>query len=417
LLESDVYVKTINADEHTHAHTQTRNLKLVVADTSIARTSLSGKNADFWLLGGASIFALIILLIGGYFKDSSIAVEKEMDGLMVSFSFLSIVCNNPHFILSYKFAYSRGFQFIREKWLQLLFVPCFLIGLFVFAYFGFEKTIDEFLPVTYLNSLFEKLGIPFDVAQIPDVGQAFMSLGVWGMFLSVGWHYSKQVFGSMLVYSRYDSYPLSTSQRLALKICLFSVAFANFFAISSQIKNGYFFLGQQLHFIVLPHFIVGFATVFSILALVYISYSIFYFNYKNFRKRPSLNFLVPLLAFYLWWFPWFVNPLFYLIMVPFFHSLQYLPFAHRMLDKSATPTSKQMLKYALQIFFVVIIGFLVFDAIPTKLDEIYKTQFHFGCSYFLIAAIVFLNIHHFFVDNVIWKFDQKEVRYALFKGE
>ena len=33
--------------------------------------------------------------------------------------------------------------------------------------------------------------------------------------------------------------------------------------------------------------------------------------------------------------------------------------------------------------------------------------------FFFIAAMLFINIHHYFIDNVLWRFHNKEVRELL----
>jgi hypothetical protein len=52
---------------------------------------------------------------------------------------------------------------------------------------------------------------------------------------------------------------------------------------------------------------------------------------------------------------------------------------------------------------MLIVGVLLFDIIPTWLDVKVQTRFEFGSSFFLIATLLFLNVHHFFVDSSIWR--------------
>ncbi len=366
-------------------------------------------------MGGASILVFLFVLSGELLRTDSLAIDQKLDSLVATFSVLALVCNYPHFLLAYKFAYARDLSFIFKNWLQLIFVPTFLIGIFTLAYFGFGKSIDEYFAVSTANSWAAKIGISFDLGQVDDIGQSILSFSIWGMLMCVGWHYSKQVFGSMMVYAKYDQYPISKSQRLVLKICLLSVAVANFFTLSGQSRNQYSYLGLKINTLIFPKFLSGLTTWVSVLILAYLLFAIVFKNYRTYKKWPSINFAVPFLAFYLWWFPWFVNPLFYIVLAPFFHCLQYLPFAYRMTNhKNAKPSPARIFRNGLLIFGVILLGFLIFDAIPMKLDQVLRTQWHFGCAYFLISTIVFMNIHHFFIDSVVWRLNQNEVKKALF---
>jgi hypothetical protein len=67
-----------------------------------------------------------------------------------------------------------------------------------------------------------------------------------------------------------------------------------------------------------------------------------------------------------------------------------------------------------QIITLVLVGFLAFDLLPGALDANLHTSINFNCLFFTIAAVVFINVHHFFIDSTIWKMDQKQVRDGLF---
>ena len=67
----------------------------------------------------------------------------------------------------------------------------------------------------------------------------------------------------------------------------------------------------------------------------------------------------------------------------------------------------------IRIAILILVGYLAFELIPTSLDKGLDTEWNLKTSFFLVSFAVFINIHHFFIDSVVWKFDQPEVRRNL----
>ena len=71
----------------------------------------------------------------------------------------------------------------------------------------------------------------------------------------------------------------------------------------------------------------------------------------------------------------------------------------------------------------LILGALLFSVAPTILDILAKNQVlpasmqygtAFGPSLYLFAFTIFVNIHHYFVDNVLWRKDNPSVKQYVF---
>jgi hypothetical protein len=137
---------------------------------------------------------------------------------------------------------------------------------------------------------------------------------------------------------------------------------------------------------------------------------------RNHRLPPAMAAL-PIIAMVLWWLPAAYNPVFY-ATVPLFHSLQYLPFATKVrrseLSESRSP---ERVRRGLVIGFVGLIGtgWLAFEVVPGLLDESIGSPGQPDLFFFLLAATLFLNIHHYLVDHVIWRFDSSMVRDHLLR--
>jgi hypothetical protein len=389
-----------------------------VSVRSAARsTSIINPTSDFWLLGGASIALWVVLAIGQVFRYSSDSIDSHFLQIGAFFSLMTLFCNHPHFMISYRFGYGRGLKFILQNGFSLLLVPAGLIAFYTVAYLKFDTQFADSAWLRGLNGVFAATGIDFRIGTLANVGTECLSLSVWLMYLTVGWHYSKQVFGCMMVYARYDGYPLSAIQRRLIQLSLFSVAFFNFFY--HAVKGRQYappdkFFNIPLVSIGLPRVLVPATGAVVALSLVLVCWIVYYKNYRESGKRPSANMLIAWIAFHVWWIPVLTLNEFYILAIPFFHSLQYLPFAYRLQrgEKGGSPT--KAFKTTLGLAALLLIGFSAFEWIPSQLDRALETQWYLKTWFFMIAFAVFINVHHFFIDSVVWKFNQPDVRDRLF---
>jgi hypothetical protein len=393
--------------------------KTEISFKALKRRAIINRSTDFWLLGGFSIVTWIFVLAAEGLRSMSAPLDRQMVNLPFTFGTLSLICNYPHFLASYQIAYGRGIKFILRNWFPLIVVPISLIMIFTFSYLTFDSQMSQFSWLIDFSSWLNGLPVSVQLGTMRDLGTEILSSSVWVMFFTVGWHYSKQVFGCMMVYSRYDNYPLNSMQRRLLKYCLFSVAFTSFVFTTSKSTGHELFLNIPMTPILIPIYFLWIGYAVSILLTMAVIIFVFFRNRRLHGLWPTLGFLIPAIAFYVWWYPLFLMPIFYLMVVPFFHSLQYLPFAFKMVSasnatKNARHTSRTT---ALQIGTLLIVGFMAFDLVPGVLDENFHTAIYFNCQFFTIAAVVFINVHHFFIDSTIWRMGQPEVENSLFQIE
>ncbi len=259
-------------------------------------------------------------------------------------------------------------------------------------------------------------GLTYQIGHSLNLGTEILSLSVRIMYVTVGWHYSKQVFGCMMVYGHFTKYRFNSLQKLILKVSLFSVAFFNFFNLSvsrSVAESTNYFFNIPITEIGFSSLFVSFFQMLTLLMFLLTIYFVFYKNYQETKKLPSLNIIVPYLAFHVWWIPPIRQHEFYFLIVPFFHSLQYLPFAYRLEVKRGEKNEMDHLLLSLKIIILLIAGIMAFEILPTFLDRSLDSYANFNTWYFMISFAVFINIHHFFIDSAIWKFDDPHVREKL----
>jgi hypothetical protein len=232
------------------------------------------------------------------------------------------------------------------------------------------------------------------------------------MIFTIGWHYTKQVFGCMMVYARFDGYALTTAQRNLTKWALLSIWGMNFVDnnIGGDFRQwgGFSYSSLDLPDIAGPisELIVG-AGFFLVV------YKVFYANYKATGDRPSPNLIAPFVALYVWWLPQTRQDEFYFLLVPLFHSLQYLAFAYKMEDTRLQGSHRREIRATAIIVGAVVAGWLAFEFVPDAFDSRLGTIDAWGIPFFLTAAMLFINIHHYFIDNVVWRFKDPRVRAYL----
>ncbi len=144
---------------------------------------------------------------------------------------------------------------------------------------------------------------------------------------------------------------------------------------------------------------------------------------ERFRKKQSLPPVTAILgyssALYLWTvFPAAIHP-FFILLVPALHSLQYILFVvkYKHTEYALSPIFEQKPSVYSLLYFVLIgvaLGALGFFFVPMALDYYIPLNTKvFGPEFFLFCAYIIINIHHYFIDNVIWRRENKSISQYL----
>lgn len=92
-----------------------RPTRPIVDSISERPRALTTRFVDFWLLGGASLLVWFVMFATQGFR-AAWAIDQHFKNLTVTTASLSLLVNYPHFLISYKLAYSRGRAFITTHW-------------------------------------------------------------------------------------------------------------------------------------------------------------------------------------------------------------------------------------------------------------------------------------------------------------
>lgn len=344
---------------------------------------LVSRAADFWVLGGASLLVYALMIVAGGFRNWY-GVSNHLGNLAITMATMSLIVNYPHFLASYRLAYGRGRDFLARHWFQTLLVPALLTGFLAYAYSLASEPSSQ------------------------KLCEQMLGLGINFMFFTVGWHYSKQAFGCVMVYAAYQQYPLDRVQRELVRWSLLSVWWYNF-AHGGLNRESVFW---SLHYAtwLLPDwfYLLSFGTFLGLAGAVL--YTVVYRNWRR-GHRPHPTMWVPYVAMLVWFAPCFRQPELYFYVVPFFHSLQYLAFVYRVEGARQTTNARA----TGLVLGLCLTGWLAFEVVPGNLDQSCNAMGTLGFSFCLIAFNLFINIHHYFLDNVLWRVrDDPEVRGALF---
>ncbi len=340
---------------------------------------------DVLLMGGLSI----IFCLGFWvFFDKSLSLFTVSQTAAT----LAFIVNHPHFLSSYMLLYGD----FRKKILKSK------------RYFFAAVIAPTILFAILVSALFNQ-------------NQALMGHIITGMFFLVGWHYVKQIFGCVIVSSAQRKIYYKAAERKLMLFNLFTVWFMSF--LGSHVGNGTFeFYGIPHHSLQLPPWTLqytywGVALSAALVVIMHIQ------KYIREGVKPSAPGVAAYAALYAWYLPTLSHPGFgYLI--PLFHSLQYLAFVWLLKKNQVSDSIKDLHEVKWRQAWVnkfggfllgsFILGALFFEYIPKNLDALeLGLKGPLGYSPFLASFLLFINIHHYFIDNVIWRSDNEVVKKYL----
>ncbi|MDB4561697.1 hypothetical protein N9102_00755 [bacterium] len=355
--------------------------------TASATQPLIEGRVDALLGGGLSLAIAIVVIIWGSFSETKMNTAL---GFIVAYLFTDLLINSPHFMASYRILYSNKRNIRRHPFVTLVLPVCAISLLAYVCYWGPLNTTSDL-----------KAGVPQ-----PSVMLALTYLAP----IFLGWHYVGQSWGTTACFAYLAGFRMNPSQRKLIRFGFLSLfAYHLTWACASmeileqlfpQQRAGEFMIKAVMsvcRVLVLASFFAGLWGFFQI-------------SQEHKRRIPATVWL-PWVATYSWYVMVDVYPKsFFLLQI--FHALQYLMFPARVeINQHHTKhVPKHMLIYYVAL---VLVGYLAFDW--TKLLEGIDLANQTGTMVLLGAATMMcINIHHYFIDAVIWKIREPEVRESLF---
>jgi hypothetical protein len=356
---------------------------------------------EFLVVGGATLFLYPLLW--------SLRAAVGLDSAELAVGFLMFhgahLINDPHFavtyLLFYKDARQRAFGPVFGTW---------------------QRT--RYLIAGTLVPLALAAWLLWALATGAAEGAQRLGVAIQLMFLLVGWHYVKQGFGVLSVLSARRGVQYSTLERRAfLAHCFAGWAYAWASPASPAVEaeeKGVIYRSLAHPPLLEQICAVAFALSAVVLAGVLVR------KWRSERRFPPLAPLTGLLvSIWAWSVYSSADPLL-LYMIPALHSLQYLYFVWLLSRNQARaaeqppffgpPARHRLLLLAASS---LVLGWLLFHAGPELLDgarraaarRTHETAGDLGATPYFAAIFVFVNVHHYFMDNVIWRRENPDMRH------
>src|SRR5258705_7444604 len=349
---------------------------------------LFGPIFDFLILGGGSVIVcgLIVLLL-----PKGIPTMQQI----VLITVLMAAINQPHFAHSYQMFY-RNF---RAK--------------------AFGGSYPRALRVRYVLAgiVVPAALIAFLAAGALSRSPRVLAYGANLMFFLVGWHYVKQGYGILIVDSVQKRLMFSDRAKTILRFNGYACWMVAWLGANHALSTGTWYLGLTYFSLPVPtplyvaSMVIAALTTLAVLAVLV----------RRWRETKGIlpwnGIIAYLTTLYLWVIFVRVNPL-VLAVVPTFHSLQYLAVVWRyQINAGSQPRTSARpsivgrvlptgVWFNLAIFIGagIFLGFLGFMGVPRFIDSVLPYDKRvFGPSLFLFMAYIFINVHHYFLDNVMWR--------------
>ena len=351
--------------------------------------------SEFLLVGGATPFLLALSwLVRRLGLGAQLAVAATA-------FYAAYVINDPHFTVTY-------FLFYRDARAR-----------------AFGRAFSAKQRARYLVAGFVvPAGLAaWGLAAIARDSWLLMGLLLQLMFLLVGWHYVKQGFGVMTVLAARRGVRFSRVERFAILAHCYAgwaYAWASPFDPGRPAEEKgvvYMTLAQ-------PH---GLERLTHVVFLATIAPLVYLLARKWLREKrlPIVTPLVAMLAsVWVWSIYSSADPL-VVYVVPALHSIQYLYFVYLMRhgearEREGPPHFDVSAKVRVGTLAVsaIALGVVLFHAGPTFLDGLFVNKRHaledpLGPTPFFAAIYAFVNVHHYFMDWVIWRRENPETRFLI----
>ena len=371
-------------------------------DTSGAlrrRRYLFNRWIDFLGLGGGSIVVMGLMVVF-YPKD-----DVSRAGLAVVMLFLAHFINHPHFAHSYQLFYNG---FLRKAFSS----DSILRHRYRFAGIMVPAVLATFFASAVAQGSAPLLGLAANV-----------------MFFTVGWHYAKQGYGILMLDAAQKGIRFDAREKRHL-LWSTHLAWPTMWLMANNELAAHDFWGLTYYMFDTPDALLNTMFTLTGISAAVLARDLL-LRWRATRTLPVNGLVAYVTSIYLWLMIVRFDPVLVLLN-PFFHSLQYLCVVWRyQLNVEAEKnrersggnddeTGQAWLRTTTAgiVRFVLtgaLLGGAGFWGVPIVMEAIGGyDQAIFGTTMFLFIGWTFINIHHYFIDSVIWRHENTETRRYLF---
>lgn len=358
----------------------------VLAAGAPARRHLNGPLSDFLLLGGGSLLALLALR---WAMDGEAWAGAWSAGTTLA---LANIANNPHFAHSYQLFYRN---------------------------FGAKLTAyPRDLRLRYwLCGVVAPLALAGAMAWAIAAGQPrALGLMVNAMFFLVGWHYVKQGYGMAMVDAALKRAFFTDAEKRALLRNAYVVWLLSWLLLNRMLAGAVgTYWGVEYAFFAVPAPLAWLAGAAALACGLEVAWRLLLR-----RRRGDAIAWNGLLAYAASGYVWLMirDPVL-VLWVPLFHSLQYLAVVWRYERNriQALDPHEMLPELRLAGFYAIglALGYLGFWLLPRWLNaHVPYDRALFGTGLFFFVFWIFINVHHYLLDTVMWRKGNPDVQRYLF---
>jgi hypothetical protein len=324
---------------------------------------------DLLCVGGLSLIVFVPLLLSGRSDLLLIGAGAQ--------AWVATAINMPHFMASYRMVYRSREMILRHKWASI-YVPVILLAYTLLAIWEAQRS-------------------PVLVVVFVAVASAYLA-----------WHYTGQVWGMMASYAYLGGTRFEKDERFLIRTSLrILLAWHVTWFLYTQLKDPS--AVRPLYYLVSAGTLVAFA-----LGLA----GLFKMRRRT-GKLPPARALVAWVAIFVWYAVMARDPR-AIFWIQIAHALQYLAFPIRVeINRSSAGTEPSRPRLALHMALygagLLVVSYLAAQVVPGTAMGVVANMF--GEEPGRVAPILilmFINIHHYFTDGVIWHISNPEVRKELF---
>ncbi len=341
---------------------------------------------EFLLVGGLTpvLFALSWLL------RTALGLDEAELAVGFTFFYGAHLLNDPHFAVSYLLFYEDA---------------------------GARAFGHAFAPPQKLRYWLAGFVVPAAVSSWAGYalwsGSAFaLGLLIQLMFLLVGWHYVKQGFGVLMVLGQRRGVRFRANERTALlahALCGWLYAWANPFDPGRTLEEKGVVYATFAH----PRWLEPLALT---MLLATVPFAVWALRGKRQLATPLTGFLCSVWA---WSICSALDPL-VRYAIPALHSLQYLYFVWLLKGTEAREREREpwfepaaAARLGRLALSALALGWVLFHGLPGWLDAgvPHGRTSPLGPTPWFAALYAFVNIHHYFMDSVLWRRENPRSRY------
>jgi hypothetical protein len=324
---------------------------------------------DLLLVGGLSLILLVPLLLSGSTDLLFLSAGAQ--------AFIATAINMPHFMASYRLVYGSRDMIMRHKWASI-YVPVILV-----AYIALALVVAKDSPAL--------------VVILVAVASGYLA-----------WHYTGQVWGMMASYAYLAGTSFEKSERFLIRTGLrILLAWHVTWFLYTQLRNGA--AVRPLYMLIsagtLGAFLLGAIGILRVR--------------KRVGRFPPMRAIVAWVSIFVWYAAMARDPA-ALFWVQIAHALQYLAFPVRVeLNRSSKRSDASPRRIALHMAayagVLLVVSVAVAQLVPLSIMGVVGNVFGEQPGRTApILLLMFINIHHYFTDGVIWKISNPDVRRDLF---